>query len=110
MLIFTLFLPLERSRVELVIRLLACRLPCKVFALYALHTDSSHFCSIVCMRPYGTIIAKFSCWDRDQNRILTAVLDLSVMQQQLVVLYTNVSPSPQRSTYNSCGVKNLFQR
>lgn len=88
MLIFTLFSPLERSRVVLVIRLLGCRLPCKVFALYALHADSSHFCCLVCTRPYVT--AKFSSWDGDQNRILTAVLDLSVMQQQLVVLYTTV--------------------
>jgi hypothetical protein len=38
MLIFTLFLPPEGSRVELVIRLLDCRQPDKVFALLALHT------------------------------------------------------------------------
>jgi hypothetical protein len=38
MLIFTLFLTLERSRVEVVIRLLGCRLLCKVFALYGCFT------------------------------------------------------------------------
>jgi hypothetical protein len=79
--------------VELVIRLPGHRLLGKVFALYALHADSSHFCSVVCTWPHVTIILKFSCRDGDQNRILTAVLDLSVMQQQLVVLYTRVFPT-----------------
>jgi hypothetical protein len=40
MLIFTLFLPLERNRMELVITLLGWRLLGKVFALKALHAVS----------------------------------------------------------------------
>jgi predicted PurR-regulated permease PerM len=77
MLIFTLFLLLERSRVEHVIRLLGCRLLGKVFALYALHTFSSRFRSVVWTWSYVTITLGFSCQDGDQNRILTAVPDLS---------------------------------
>lgn len=75
---------------QLVIRLLGCRLLGKVFALYALHTVSSQFRSIVSTWSYVTITLGFSCQVGDQNRILMAVLDLPVMQHQLVVLCARV--------------------
>jgi hypothetical protein len=60
MFIFSLFLTLERSSVEVVIRLLGCRLLCKVFALYALHTDASHSCATVCTWLRIRITLRFS--------------------------------------------------
>lgn len=81
MFIFSLFLTLERSSVEVVIRLLGCRLLCKVFALYALHTDASHSCAIVCTWLHVRITLRFSFQHVHQNRILTAVLDRMVTQQ-----------------------------
>jgi hypothetical protein len=77
--------------VELVIRLLGCWLLCKVFALYALHTDASHFCSNVCTWPRVTITLRFNFQGGDQNRTLTAALELSVMQQKLAVLCARAS-------------------
>jgi len=78
---FSLFLTLERSSVEVVIRLLGCRLLCKVFALYALHTDASHSCATVCTWLHVRITLRFSFQHVHQNRILTAVLGLMVTQQ-----------------------------
>jgi len=60
MFIFSLFLTLERSSVEVVIRLLGCRLLCKVFALYALHTDASHSFATVCTWLHARITLRFS--------------------------------------------------
>lgn len=81
MFIFGLFLTLERSSVEVVIRLLGCRLLCKVFALYALHTDASHSCAAFCTWLHARITLRFSFQHVHQNRILTAVLDRMVTQQ-----------------------------
>jgi hypothetical protein len=81
MFIFSLFLTLERSPVEVVIRLLGCRLLCKVFALYALHTDASHSCTTVRTWLHVRITLRFGFQHVHQNRILTAVLDRMVTQQ-----------------------------
>lgn len=88
MFIFSLFLTLERSSVEAVIRLLGCWLLCEVFALYALHTDTSHSCATVRTCLHVRITLRFIFQNVDQNRILTAGLDRMVTQHQIKVLFT----------------------
>lgn len=80
MFIFSLFLTLERSSVEVVIRLLGCRLLLKAFALYALHTDASHSCATVCTWLHVRIALRFRFQLVHQNGILTAVPDMMVIK------------------------------